>query len=88
METLPMPASLRTASDDLDRRVRELTHGHVGLAMLLPLLLAASAYALLDDKRSPMLLGGLVALSLHSLVNSDAASGAPDENPSRKSLDA
>lgn len=64
----PIAASLRATSDRLDQSIQHLTHGSLTLAIVLPIALAGAGYLVLDDKRSSLLLGGLLAVSLHSLV--------------------
>lgn len=77
-EEAPFFAALREATGELDQKIRECTDGKLTLAVLAPLLLAGMGYLLLDEKRNSLLLGGLVAMSVQSLVaRNEKSNGAP-----------
>jgi hypothetical protein len=70
----PTLAKLRAVSNRVDQQIQNATNGNLTLAGLAPVLFASMGYLLLNEKRSPLLLGGLIAMSVHSLA---ACNGKP-----------
>jgi hypothetical protein len=62
----PRSAGVRATVKGLNQRIQDQT---IPLDTLLLTLIAGAGYLLLSDRRSPVLLGGVVAMSLHSFVD-------------------
>lgn len=71
-EHVPGIAGVKGFLKNSDRRILQSSNGAVDLATVLPLVLAGCLFFFLSDKgnflRSPLFLGSLVAISLHSYV--------------------
>lgn len=76
-DDIPGLAWLGDAVHRSGRHIRQITRDSPDLATVLPLLLAGGSYLLMKESgnplRSPLFLGGLVAMSLRSFVTSQGA---------------